>query len=430
MKALFRKHFVKLLILSVLLFTSGFFCLTWYSRPYLTVIGPVLMEDGIGRQSVELIEALYDEVDIGFIPTHNPCLQDVPARIVPLINSPNKKLGRVVIFEEPLPNPNHKMAKRLNKHLRGPKTQDQIRIAYTMLESSRIPPLWAEMLNCYFDLVAVPDEFLIEVYEQSGVKIPIFVLPLGFDMDHFLHHPLKTSQNSPFCFINTSSLIPRKNHEGLIQAFYKAFGNDPEVLLRMNYRYKVGDAFSSISQLIQSLKVDNILLTNEKLDKQGYLQFLSKGDVFVSLTKGEGFSIQPREAMAMGLPVVISDNTAHKTILKTGLAFGVSCPTSAIAHNAFLHCTCGVEYIADVEEAAKVLRDLYENYDHALNQASTRREWAKNYRFENLKGVYLNLVKPKKLILGDHNEITEEALITTSVDLYNKYKRLSTSRYL
>ncbi len=39
----------------------------WTERPYLTVIGPICLADGIGRQSVELVNALKDEFTIGVI---------------------------------------------------------------------------------------------------------------------------------------------------------------------------------------------------------------------------------------------------------------------------------------------------------------------------------------------------------------------------
>ena len=397
-----------------------------FQRPYLTVIGFVKMGDGIGRQSAELIHALHDRVNIAFVPTRSSDLSDVPPSIRSiLVKTKKKRMGKIVLYEEPLPIPNGKIHCRLNKFLKEPKNRDQIRIAYSMVESSRIPSEWADSLNTYFDAVAVPDEFLVEVYQLSGVSIPIFILPLGLEMDSFLEQPTKSVRNQPFCFINPSSMIPRKNHEGLIQAFYQAFGDNPDVQLLMNYRYESGNALERVAHLIDTLNVKNIILQNEALDNQQYLQVLLKGDVLVSLSKGEGFSIQPREAMALGLPVVISDNTAHKTIIKTGLACGIDCPIAETAYSPFLHCTCGEEYTADIEQAAGVLRDLYENYEKHLESALERKKWASCYQFENLKPLYLSLIKPTKVILGDRNQITAEALITNSPELYEKYSRLN-----
>ena len=45
------------------------------------------------------------------------------------------------------------------------------------------------------------------------------------------------------------------------------------------------------------------------------------------------------------------------------------------------------------------------------------------YSWNNLKYRYLNLVKPKKIILGDKNEVTDDYFMTNSKKLYRKYLR-------
>jgi glycosyltransferase involved in cell wall biosynthesis len=417
--------FAGILATAGLLFS--FFVFGHKPKPDLTVIGPVKMADGIGRQSVELIEALYGALRINYIPTNKLYLADVPEHIASLIKKSDKQLGRVILYEESLPSPNQKFYKRLNQFLGGPKREDQIRIAYSVIESSAIPPLWAEGLNTYFDAVALPDPSLVEVYQSSGVEIPIFVLPLGLNIDPFLEQPLKSKRNDPFCFLNVSSMIPRKNHVGLIQAFYKAFGDNPNVILLLNYRKASAETLAQVSHLIEALQVHNIYLQSEHLDKAHYLQFLLRADVLVSLAKGEGFSIQPREAMALGMPIIISNNTAHTTIIRSGLACAIPCPTSEAAYNPYLKCVCGEEYLADLDAAAAALRTLYENYEKYLEHARERREWASLYRFEHLKPLYLNLIKPSKIFLGERNEITQEGLTTSSADLYHKYQKLASN---
>lgn len=393
-------------------------------RPYLTVIGNSKMADGIGRQSIELIHAFYKDFSIGFIPEKKNLLQDVPKELLPIITNPNKTLGKIIIYEACLPCPGKKSYKTLNKFLKGPKNKDQIRIAYSMIESSLIPKEWAEMLNNYFDLVAVPDEFLVKVYKDSGVTIPIFVLPLGLELNSFLEKPTqvtKCKKAKPFRFINVSSMIPRKNHEALIKAFYRTFKDNPDVELYINFRTGPNETLVKIKNLISSLNAHNIILTNKKLDNAEYLKFFMEADVFVSFSKGEGFSIQPREAMALGIPVVISDNTAHKTILKSGLAIGVLCSSKEPAYNPFLHCYCGEEYITDEEDAVKTLLEIYNNYATHIKLAEDRKKWVNQYCFENLKPLYLSLVKPSNIELGDENIIKENCLITSSPELYQKY---------
>ena len=64
-----------------------------------------------------------------------------------------------------------------------------IKISYLVCESTQLSPQWGEIFEAQFDTVAVPDFFYAEVCRQSGVTIPIFVLPLALDLNPFLQSP-------------------------------------------------------------------------------------------------------------------------------------------------------------------------------------------------------------------------------------------------
>ena len=70
---------------------------------------------------------------------------------------------------------------------------------------------------------------------------------------------------------------------------------------------------------------------------------------------------------------------------------------------------------------------MYNNYSQYLLKARKARKWVKQYRWQNLKQQYLNLVKPREVILGNQNIITNEYLMTNSKKLYYKYKGLYSS---
>jgi len=389
-------------------------------RPYLSVVGRATMADGIGRQAIDLINLFVDDLSIGFIPTAPPTLVDIPPKIMPVIKRPNRRLGKVVVYEATFPAAEN-LEDWFKKWVGSSGRQDLIRIAYTMVESTKLSYRIVEAINTYFDAVAVPDPFLVEIY-RSSVKKPVFCLPLGIDLEPMLKQPLKASRNKPFCFINPSTLTLRKNPLGLIKAFHAAFGDDPAVQLHMNYRYSGPDALKLTNALLEKLNCQNISLTNYALDQEFYLQFLLKGDVFVSLALGEGFSIQPREAMALGLPVIVSNNTAHQTIVKSGLVAEIPCTPRP----------CYVEYqndvwelhVPDFEASVQALRSVYENYEQSLEKAAERREWAAQYQMERLKPLYASLINPAKVSLGEVDSITPEGLTTTSEALYAKYKSI------
>ena len=78
-------------------------------------------------------------------------------------------------------------------------------------------------------------------------------------------------------------------------------------------------------------------------------------------------------------------------------------------------------------DVRKALRDVYENYQKHLTKAALGRVWVKQYCVESLKPKYLNLVRPKLVILGPDNKITDQHLMTNSKTLFNKYQQLCKS---
>ncbi len=389
-------------------------------RPDLTVIGYVNRADGLGRQSVELIDALKGDLSIEFIATKKSRFADVPSDVIKIIEKSRGAFGKVVLFEDLLWTP----CSEEYKALKGPKRSDQIRIAYSMFESSLLPDKWVEILNEYFDAVAVPDPFLVDVYQHSGVALPIFVLPLGLDLNPFLKAPLKQTKKCPFVFGNLSTCIERKNHLTLVRAFALAFGDDPNYKLFINSRLHDSKAERALKQEILNLKLTNVLFSHLELPQDAYLKFFQSIDCYVSLSKGEGFSIQPREAMALGIPAIVTDNTGQHTLCQSGLVFGVPSVRESPAYYHWIQTPCGTHYNCDVQEAASALKEVAQHYDAYLEKNSAARAWSRQYSYDEIKPLYRTLVKPQQVILGPENRLSPTTLMTNSKALYEKYKAL------
>ncbi len=390
-------------------------------RPYVTLTGPILMADGIGRQLVELASILVEDCTVEIYPNHID-KTDVPHNILQCINKNPRNLGKIVISEESLWSPGAKIYFPLTTVTQP----DQIRISYSMLESTLIPPEWVMKLNIYYDMVVVPDPFLVDVYKKSGVQIPVFVLPLGLYLKEFLRQPLKAERNPVMVFANFSSALDRKNQLVLIRAFAKVLGNVQDAALWINCRNGEDTMKKNLFAEIQKLNCSNIHLTEFKLKNDAYLKNFQTVDCYVSLSKGEGFSIQPREAMALGIPVIVTDNTGQTTICNSNLVKTVQ---SAILEPAYYFdrkISSGDRFNCDEETASAALLDVYTNYDQYLQKGKQAREWASFYDYSNpdLKVLYKSMVNPKKVVLGLEDKIYSDRLVTTSRTLYEKYKNV------
>ena len=395
---------------------------SYFARPYLTVMGYVRMADGLGRQTAELIAAFKEEMSIGFVPTHRTRKEDVPEGIWRILKNRKRPLGKVILFEDCLFFPGHLPYQKF----KTPAASDQIRIAYSMFESTEIPPEWTLILNTYFDAVVVPDPFLIPVYKKCGVQIPIFMIPLALDLSGFLNRPLKERPNTPFTFANLSSCVDRKNQLTLLKAFARAFGNSEKVRLIIQARSTFNKLERKIAQEIEALGLTNVRFAVNPLTKEEYGKLFESIDCYVNLSKGEGFSIQPREAMALGIPAIVTDNTAQTTLCKSGLVTAVPSPYPESAFYDWGR-TYGFSFGCSVDEAADALKKVYDNYSAYLQQGKAARQWVRQYEYSALKPLYLSLIKPKKVLLGKENRITEEYLMTTSFELLKKYQKIARS---
>lgn len=377
------------------------------------------MADGIGRQSLELISSLKDQFNVHYKNTRDIDYKDVPKDLFPILHNRKKPFGKVIIFEDTLSIKDdqfRKMPAGIDPY--------RIKIAYSMFESTQIPPIFVQRLNDNFDAVVVPDPFLIDIYKNCGVTKPLFVLPLGLNLSNFFLEPIKIKKNSPMIFGCFASCELRKNLTHLVKAFYKAFGNSSDVQLIIHSRRSHSLAKEQLLNEIDRLELSNVIFQESSLSSKEYLDLFKKLDVYVSLSKGEGYSIPPREAMALGLPVVLSDNSAQSTLCRSGLVKVI--PSTILEPAVFdaLNLTSGHYFNVDIDRAASALKDVYLNYDQFLHLNEKSRDYAKNFDYSYLNSYYKTFVRPKNIILGQENLVTPDTLTTSSHELYNKYKKI------
>jgi glycosyltransferase involved in cell wall biosynthesis len=385
----------------------------------LTVVGKIKFADGLFRLPIGLIDCLSKDIKINFISTEGaaPDFKDVPGSVVRVVKSFDKTAGNVsILFDAPW----HTAAEPY-KYM----PQSKIKLAYTMLEASEIPPQWVQIFNAHFDAIVVPDEFLVSIYKYAGVKKPIFVVPCGLYLDDFLKVPTKNIIGKPFKFGISAGFGPGKNQLLLLEAFAQEFGNDSSVELHMHGR--VGSILE-LENRIKELKLTNVKVIHKSFSHADYVSFMSSLDCYILLSKGEGFSITPREALAMGIPCILSDHTAHTTLCKTGLVKCVKAEIKVPIYYSTLDCHCGYQLSCTKEDAQQAMREIYTNYGMHAQMANKARKWAETYRHSSVKKKYMNLIKPTVVKYGAQNIITDDYLMTNSQELFAKYVRLQTKK--
>jgi len=384
----------------------------------LNLISFIKFSDGLGQIPISFISTLYNKFKINFI---NSRLQwfwpdDLDPHIIEIINK-SKNINEI---------PNNSISiytDTLNAYsIEQLKLNCKLKFAYSLVEGTEVPSEWVKKLNEYFDGVLVGDNYLIDIYKNSGVKIPIFVLPIALDLEPLLIKEKKFFRNEVFTLGFSGGFGESKNHKLLIQAFCEEFINEQN-LVKLKLHGRQGHYYNEIKNFVNSKNQNNIELIFQTFTRDEYINFLLSLDAYVILSKGEGFSITPRESLALGLPTIVSNNTSQKTICNSGFVYSVKSeikePHITVGKKVY-----GYDFNCKLEDAKKALRDVYNNYTYYLNLSKKGRNWVKQYTFNSLKDKYANLIEPKKILFGNKNVITNNFFMTSSKKLYNKYLEL------
>lgn len=382
----------------------------------LTIVGNVLLSDGIGRQMLGLLETLDDSMSIN-------CLKQEPIiykgitnpKTLETLQKPFDGFGKTTIWTYIL---------GLNRNIieTHKKISSNFKIAYSMIESDAIPSFWTEILNKYYDIVVVPDKWLVNVYKNSGVNIPIFVLPLGIYLPEKIN-PTDVSSNKPLIFGMTGGFWERKNHIKTMKCFQNIFKDSNQVKLLVHgrfgsYKEKVMEAYKQIGS------PKNIELVTEMLPTDQYNSLMNSIDVYVFLSKGEGYSITPREAIYLGKPVILSKNTAHRTICDSGFVIPVESNNKIPAFYEIFNRTIGHVYDCEDKAVENAMLNSYNHYEeYKQNVLNGGKEWVEQFSWQSLKQKYITLCKPTNMVLGKENRIYEDHIETNNKKLYNKIKK-------
>lgn len=182
-------------------------------------------------------------------------------------------------------------------------------IAFWLWELEEFPTEW--ILYCHlFDEIWVPSTFI----KKSIVKVtdvPVKVLPyhVTAPYDVKLRRKEFNLPKEKFLFLimyDANSTMRRKNPQGAINAFKKAFRPEEEnvgLVIKVNHARK-RDWILLKNQLEE---YRNIYYFSETMEKEVVNSLVHCVDVFVSLHRSEGFGLVMAEAMLLGTPVVATN---------------------------------------------------------------------------------------------------------------------------
>ena len=226
------------------------------------------------------------------------------------------------------------------------------KILYTMFESTRMPEDWGHYLNMANEII-VPSKFCALVMErQFGIRPK--VIPLGFDRKNFTY--INRPRQKVFTFLHYDAFKLRKGWDLVFKAFNQAFIETDKVkLIFKTTREKT---------LPLSIEYPKIEIEKGEYPDRKMIQLLEKANCFVYPSRGEGFGLPPIEAMATGIPAIISNSSGMNEYFDEKFVYGVKhklIPAKYDNEN-FKGMDLGSFAQASVNDLAKKMRLAYDDY--------------------------------------------------------------------
>tara|TARA_R110002020_G_scaffold81278_3_gene202107 strand:+ start:318 stop:1403 length:1086 start_codon:yes stop_codon:yes gene_type:complete len=190
-------------------------------------------------------------------------------------------------------------------------------IGFVATESSNFKDSgWQYYMNL-MDEMWVPSNASKTSCENSGVKVPISVAPHSLDISKYKKNNGGNQIQqllSTFNFAFVGEFIERKNIKALVQAFHIEFGTrEPVNLLIKTSQASLPAIQEYLKQIKNGIKIkqtykEEIIVTG-RLETIDYMSVLGQCHSFVMPSRGEGFCIPALEAMALGIPVIHTEET-------------------------------------------------------------------------------------------------------------------------
>jgi glycosyltransferase involved in cell wall biosynthesis len=266
-------------------------------------------------------------------------------------------------------------------------------IGMTVWETDTVPSQWHNPLNHTLD-VWVPSNFNVDAFSES-LESPVFRLPHPVNASYMngapkngidIHARLGIDKDD-FVFYSIFEWQDRKNPNGILEAYFRAFRKEDNVVLLI--KANPGAARTAPKVLDEyRRRYDSdahVILCCESLTDDEIQALHRRGDCYVSLHYGEGWAYPLFDAASLGTPVVATRFSGPLDYLDPDYPGLVDCDLARVGqayvyYNRLMHWA-----VPRLDVAADRMRWVFDNYDEAKAHAHRhRRRIIKEYSAERV----------------------------------------------
>ena len=279
----------------------------------------------------------------------------------------------------------------------------QTPVIFTMWEGMKLPEGFRDMLH-NFDTVIVPSLHNLELFGKYHDNVRY--VPLGIDPARW--HPIdRKPPTSEFRYLIGGS-GKRKGTDLAVKAFKQLWGKEgswgdgPVPTLVM--KNPKGEFFTSGPGSGPIRMVTGKLTDDEETD------LYASAHCYIQPSRGEGFGLQPLQAIAQGCPTILTAAHGHESFAHLGIGLS-SKPVKA---DYFIYGDAGDWWEPDFDELYEAMRDVYERYDfHAKMAQVAAHEAVETFTWENCAKGVIDAIGPERFTAyeGPEEWIENEGLL-------------------
>lgn len=238
----------------------------------------------------------------------------------------------------------------------------QYRIGYTPWESTQLPPGWLDKFNdC--DEVWATSPWVAQVYKDCGVEKDIHVYPHGINP---IFAPKPRVRREKLKFLHLGEPAPRKAGQMALDAFREAFGDQDDVQLTIKAFLENRTRAMQNGTIIGPADVfNNVKLSVGSVSTEELVALYHNHHALVYPSYGEGFGFIPLEAMATGMPAMVTQGWAvyEKHVLPV---------RSKLIDSPWPHIHPGQVFEPDYDSLVRWYRKVYDDYESLASRAYAR----------------------------------------------------------
>lgn len=240
------------------------------------------------------------------------------------------------------------------------------------------------------DYIFTASKWSKEILINNDIKVPIYVAPLGVDMEIFSSPAKIKMDNGNYVFSHVGKWEHRKSHDFLLSAFEKAFdiNDNVELWLLPHNMFLNEQEEKQWLALVENNKLRDKIKIFQRLPTQYHLaEFIYYSDCGVFLSRAEGWNNEILEFMALNKPVIATNYSAHTEYCDTNNSYLIDVKDLEIANDGKWFFGQGKwAKLADNEMEQTVLH-MRNVYNNNIKDNPSGLETAKKYSWNNTSHI-------------------------------------------